>query len=205
MKSLWRRYKRRLDLQAKIILVLVAVILPTHILVTLLESQLTAPVLEQEMRQIGINSAKNFAAQIEATHVLQSDRAATILEKQLQELLFLQPSIQQIDIFKRQEKGDFTLLASNIEYDDPKDRDAHLPPLETLDTHYKTEDNGVSVWEIIVPIQHRGRSSVGPVLGSVRLEMSLKPVHAISRAFWKITVVAALVNLTLLLFALSFF
>jgi signal transduction histidine kinase len=186
-------------------LVLIAVILPTHILVTLLESQLTTPVLEQEMRQIGINAAKNLSAQIESSHVLQAEKASSLLEKQIQELLFLQPSIQQIDIFKKQEKGEFVLAASNVEYDDPTERDTHLSVSDTVETHYKTEDNGVSVWEIILPIRHHGRASMGPVLGAVRMEMSLKPVHTISRAFWKITVVAALVNLTLLLFALSFF
>jgi sensor histidine kinase regulating citrate/malate metabolism len=47
------RFLRRLDLQAKIVLVLLSIIVPTFLIVTLAQNQLTRPILEDEIRQIG--------------------------------------------------------------------------------------------------------------------------------------------------------
>ena len=49
---------RRLDLQAKISLLLVLVILPTFVIVTIAQNKLTQPILEDEVRQIGVTSLR---------------------------------------------------------------------------------------------------------------------------------------------------
>ena len=55
---------RQLDIQTKIILVLVAVIVPTFLVVTIIENKLAKPILDEEMRQIGIASAESLATKI---------------------------------------------------------------------------------------------------------------------------------------------
>src|SRR6476659_5183653 len=93
-----KRLSRHLDLQAKISLVLVAVILPTFLIVTVAENKFTLPILEEEIRQIGINSGKTLAAEIDSSRLLSLTNPTPAIENSLQEILYLQPDIVRIDV-----------------------------------------------------------------------------------------------------------
>src|SRR3712207_3211937 len=119
---------RRLDLQAKISLVLVAVILPTFLFVTIAENKLTQPLLADEMKQIGITTGKTLAAEIVSRRLLNRPDASAQIERHLQEILYFQPNIVRMDVLiKDPTTSRPKLIASNIE-DDP----AAAPPLNEL-------------------------------------------------------------------------
>ena len=87
------------DLQAKIVLVLIGVIVPTFIVVTIAQNKITQPILEEEMREIGINSGKTLAAEIVSGKMLNlSPSSDAAIESRLQEVLYSQPNILRIDV-----------------------------------------------------------------------------------------------------------
>src|ERR1700722_4716757 len=101
MIKLRQRFSRHLDLQAKIVLVLLAIIVPTFLIVTLAQNQLTKPILEDEIRQIGENSGKRLAAEIVSDRLLQLPKPTPAIEKRVQEVLDSQPNIVRIDVIAK--------------------------------------------------------------------------------------------------------
>src|ERR1700733_719434 len=93
-----RKLRRHLDLQAKVSLVLVAVILPTFLIVTVAENKITEPILEDEIRQVGITSGKTLATEIVSSRLLQLPNPTPVIESRLQEILYSQPNIMRIDV-----------------------------------------------------------------------------------------------------------
>src|SRR3954452_16485947 len=111
-----KRLSRHLDLQAKISLVLVGVILPTFLIVTIAENKFTLPILEDEVRQIGINSGKTLAAEIDSARLLSLSNPTPVIENSLQEIIYSQPDIVRIDVFtKDPSTGLINTVGSNIE------------------------------------------------------------------------------------------
>ncbi len=90
---------RRLDIQTKVILVLVAVILPTFLVVTIAENKLAKPLLEGEMRQIGISTGESLSTKILINKWLQRPNGYLAIENEIQEMLYLQPSIMRMEVF----------------------------------------------------------------------------------------------------------
>ncbi len=109
------RRRGRLDLQAKVSLVLFAVILPPFSLVTVLENQLPKPVLVEEMKQIGINAAKTLSTEIVSRRLLTGKDPGVTVESALQEFLYAQPNILRAEVVVLGKDGRPVLLASNIE------------------------------------------------------------------------------------------
>ena len=60
----------RLDLQAKVVLVLFMVIAPTFLLFALAVSQVTLPVIEQEMRMLGVHASRALSDDLAARALL---------------------------------------------------------------------------------------------------------------------------------------
>ncbi|MGZ3709673.1 MAG: hypothetical protein ACXVBC_12205, partial [Bdellovibrionota bacterium] len=101
MKRLPRSVLRQLNLQAKVILVLIAVILPTFLIVTVAENKFTQPLLEEEIRQLGITTGKTLAAEIVSGRMLQLPNPTLAIERSLQELLYSQPNITRVDVIAK--------------------------------------------------------------------------------------------------------
>ncbi|MGZ3729595.1 MAG: sensor histidine kinase, partial [Bdellovibrionota bacterium] len=193
-----RRRFARLDLQVKVVLVLILVIAPTYLLVSLLVSQIALPVIEEEMRVLGVHAARSLADEVQTEHLLSAGKESE-LEQKLREIFYMQPSVVQVDAFRRNDKGAIDLAAST---EDPSL--SVRPPEEVLPDHMlsfrKTFDDGIAYWEIWAPITSRKKTS-----GVVRVEVSLQNAAGIERAVSKIMLLAGLANFVLLLAALSYF
>jgi signal transduction histidine kinase len=201
------RRTRRLELQAKISLVLVAVILPTFLIVTIIENQLTRPVLEEEIKQLAITSAKTLASELVSRRLLQLPNPTPAIEQRLQEFLYAQPNIVRIDVVvKDPATGAPKIIASNVE-----DESAGAPAValvQEVTSEYGTdESSGEDQWEISVPIEQRSRApgSVRKVFGTVHVVASLKLVSTIVGALWKVTATAACFSVAMLILVLNYF
>src|SRR4051794_9616694 len=134
-----RLRSRHLDLQAKISLVLVAVILPTFLVVTVAENQLTQPILEEDLRQMGIHFGKTLAAEIDSTRLLSLPNPTPVIDNFLQEKLYSQPNILRIDVISKEPGTDAPrLVASNIE-DDPGSPVPAFAWVDTVTTEFKID------------------------------------------------------------------
>lgn len=198
---------RRLDLQAKIVLILFGVIPSTFAIVTLAQNKLTQPLLEEEFRQVGVTTAKTLAAEILSSRWLQLDRPTPVIENYIQSFLYAQPNIIRIDVIAKDPlTGVSKQVATNIE-DDPA-MPLEMPPLvDQVVTEKKVDESGTRFWEISAPIEQKtrdSRSSTKKILGNVHLMISLKSVDRISSTLWKITVNGALFTTVILLLVLSY-
>src|SRR5688500_15717082 len=111
-----RRQLRTLNLQAKIILVLISVITPTFMIVTVAENKLTKPVLEEEVKQMGITAGKTMAAQIVSQRLLSLQNPTPAIESYIQELVYSQPNVIQVDVLvKDPYSGVIKNIASNVD------------------------------------------------------------------------------------------
>jgi signal transduction histidine kinase len=200
---------RRLNLQAKIILTLVAVVVPTFLVVTLAENELTKPILEDDLKQVGVNTGKTLASEIVAGRLLFQPNAGALIENRIQEVLYAQPSIQRLEVVVRDPvTGQLKTVASNVE----EDPGTPLSPgiiSETVTEEYQAETDPGSApyWEVRVPIEQKARDPRGPrrLLGAVRVQVSLGVVQGVLRAFWRTTVSAAAFSVVMLLLGLSYF
>ncbi len=201
------RSLKNLDLQARIILVLVAVIVPTFTIVTVVENQLTSPLLKEEMKQVGITTGKTLASQIVTRRLLLLANPGPVIEQALQELIIAQPSINRIDVVvKEPVTGLNKVIASNYE-DEPGPSAATFALVEAITTEIKTDANDVESWEISVPIEQKTRDPRVPkrLLGTVHVVVSMRFIATILSTLWKITASAAGFSVFTLIFALSFF
>ncbi len=201
------RRMRKLDLQAKIILVLVGVILPTYLIVTVAENKLTQPILDEEMKQVGLTTAKTLAAEVLSQRFLTLPNPTPPLEKYLQEFLYSQPSITRIDILVKDPlTGSVKAIASSGQ-EEPGSTPLPTALVEKSTGEYKSDEQGSGSWEIFVPIEQRSRDSHGlrRVLGNVHVVISMKVVERLMSALWKVTAFAAAFSVVILILALSFF
>ncbi len=202
-----QRFPRKLSLQAKISLVLVAVIVPTFVIVTLAENKLTLPILSEEIRQIGIHSGKTLAARIESGRLLSLPSPNSAIENVVQEILFAQPDLVRVDVLVRDPtNGGIKIIASNIE-DDPG---TPLPVVSLIDTvlsEFKTDEGGNGLWDIFVPIEHQGRDIRGPkrLLGMVHVVVSTSLVARLTDTLWGTQATAAGLSVVILFGVLSYF
>lgn len=203
---LLRNLRRHLDLQAKVSLVLVAVILPTFLIVTVAENKVTEPILEDEIRQVGITSGKTLATEIVSARLLQLPNPTPAIESRLQEILYSQPSIVRIDVVAKDPlTGVVKTVASNFE-EDPGSPPATFNLVESVTSEYKVDETG-PFWEISVPIEHRARDPRGPrrLVGTVHLVISMKLIGSLLTTLWKTTATAAAFSVVSLLLVLSYF
>lgn len=195
-----RRLRRRLDLQAKVILVLVGVIAPTFLVVTWVENRLMTPLLREEVRQMGITSGRTLGTQIISRRLYTLQNPTPTIEPILQEHLLSQPSIIRIDvIFKNEETGTVKLVASNFE-EDPDLPDAAVEMTDSITTSLLANGDGDDMWDIRVPIYASER-----LIGTVRVVISLKILSAFGDKLWQVTLAAAFVSIVLLVSLLTYF
>jgi signal transduction histidine kinase len=189
----------RLDLRAKVVVVLFLVIGPTFLLVSLAVSQITVPVVEGEMRTLGVHASRALAEEIYQKKLLSSGREKE-LERRLMQTFYLQPNVVQVDAYRALENGGYKALATTDEL-----TEASPPPGGRL------PENGVSrrqaladendYWEIWAPVKNKR----GQLLGAVRMEVSLRSTASLVSAVWKVTGLAGATSILLLLISLSYF
>jgi signal transduction histidine kinase len=198
---------RGLSLQAQVSLVLVGVLLPTFIIVTVAENQLTLPILKDEVRQIGVNSGKAIAARVESGRLLSLASPSSPIENILQELLFNQPDVVRADVLAKDHvTGAIKMIASNVE-DEPGEPLPQVSWMDTVSSEYRTDEAGYGQWEIYVPIDHGGRDLRGPrrLQGVVHIVVSTSLVTRITNTLWKTTAAAGALSGMILFAALSYF
>ncbi len=195
------------NLQTRIILILIAVIVPTYVIVTLGQNKLTKPILEDDIRTVGINAGKALASDIVSSRLLNRPDTPKLIESRLQEMVYSQPHIFRIDVvLKDPATGETQLVASNIEEEGGGQPPA-FPIVDAVTSEYRIDENGSAYWDVRVPIEIKSRDPRGPrrVLGSVRTWVSLKVVDWISDTLWRTTATAALFSIVTLIFALNYF
>lgn len=195
------------NLQTRIILILVAIIVPTYVIVTLGQNKLTKPILEDDIRTVGVNAAKALASDIMSSRLLNRPDTPKLIESRLQEMVYSQPHIFRIDVvLKDPVTGDTQLVASNIEEEGGGQPPA-FPIVDTVTSDYRIDENGNAYWDVRVPIEVKSRDPRGPrrVLGSVRTWVSLKVVDWIADTLWRTTATAALFSIVTLILALNYF
>jgi signal transduction histidine kinase len=196
-----------MDLQARIILILIGVIVPTFLIGTYAENKLAKPILEDDLKLIGINAAKTLSSEIASSRLLFRQDATPVIENRIQEIVYAQPSVFRMDVAARDPlTGVIHNIASNVE-DEPGSIAPPLPLVETIESDYKTDENGEAFWEILVPIELKTRDARGPrrLIGTVRSQVSLKMVENFVATLWRTTVTVAMFTVLTLIFALSYF
>lgn len=191
----WPQWFSTLTLRWKIYILLVAILLPVFTLTIFVQTQLTQPLLEEEVRQIGISVCRSLEAEIKAFHLLGK---IPQLEARLVEVSWLQPSIVRIDVITKENGAPPKLLASNI----VEDTAADLGSL-VFDENKRTEhrnDESRNYWDIVYPIKDRRK-----VLAYLHAEVSLQLVDRVVATFSKIELLGALLSVGLLILLLSYY
>lgn len=198
-------FLRNLDLQAKISLVLVSVILPTFLIVTVAENKIALPILEEELRQLGINAAKTLAAEIDSSRLLTLPHPSTVIENSLQDIISAHPDIIRIDVIARDPiTKTVKIIASNIDDDSP----SPAPTMaESVTSEFRDDGEGGGTWEVNVPIEHKSRDPRGPkrLLGSIHVSVSTQSIGRVATTLWKTTASAAVFSVVSLILLLSYF
>ncbi len=194
-----RNYLKRfskLSLGWKIYLSLTVILVPVLSLTLFIQTSLTRPLLEEEVRQIGTSVCKSIATEIGVYKLMQN---AKQLESRLIETTWLQPSIVRLDVFiKDEDTGKLSLFANNITGDSlPNLED--LPLDENVHTLLRTEDERKH-WQIIQPIKDKKK-----VIGYMYAEVSLQLVDQIVHTFSRIASMGVLLSLGLLVLILSYY
>lgn len=198
---------RKVSLQARIILILIAVIVPTYVIVTLAQKKLTKPILEDDIKTVGINAGKSLAADIVSSRLLNRPDTSKLIESRVQEMVYSQPHLFRVDVvLKDPVTGEPQSVASNIE----EEGGITPPPFPVVDavvSEYKLDDSGNAYWDIRVPIEQKFRDPRGPrrVLGAVRVWVSLKVVEWVDDTLWRTTATAAVFSVLTLILALTYF
>ena len=198
---------RKLSLQAKISLVLVAVIIPTFVIVTLAENKLTLPILSEEIRQIGIHSGKTLAARIESGRLLALPSPTPAIENVMQEILFSQPDLVRVDVLvKDPVTSGIKLIASNMD-DDGGAQFSVVTLMDTVLSEFKTDEVGNGLWDIFVPIEHQNRDVRGSkrLLGMVHVVVSTSLLARLTDTLWRTQATAAGLSVVILFVVLSYF
>lgn len=196
---------RRLDLQVKIILVLIAVILPTFLAVSLAQHQLTRPLLEDELRQIGVTTAQNLATKIQGLSQPTERIHQQQVETWIQELIYQHPEIVRMDWILR--SGDqWFVLASNVDEESSPWLEG-LSQSNRLRVIRKDSESGNPIWMLEVPVFQKtwnGKLSK-KILGRLHVVVSLKSVESSMNAFFRVNAIAAACSVFLLIALLSYF
>jgi signal transduction histidine kinase len=198
-----RGWLARLDLQAKVVLVLFVCITPIFLLVAFATAQLTLPVIEEEIRAMGQHAARTLSDEIQVKRLLGAGREKE-LEQRILSTFYLQPNVVQVDVYRALSPGNpaagFELAATT---DDPAS--AGRPPNEALPDQPLSSrtsfDDGTGYWEVWAPI----RARKGPPIGAVRMEVSLQAAASLGNAVWKIMAIAGAATITCLILVLSYF
>ncbi len=161
--------------------------------------------LEGELKQVGLTSAEALATKIEGSHWLGKVDGPPFIENEIQELLYLQPSVQRVEVFAKDAAGNMKVIASSVVDEDPN---LTVGSVEKATADFGHDEEGVGSWDIRVPIQkeqfHPSKTPA-KVLGVVHLVITTRTVNRLLEAYWKITSMAAAFSVVILILVLNFF
>ncbi len=199
----------KLTLGTKIYFSLTAILVPVFSLIILLQIRITQPLLEDEVRQIGLSACRSLGSDIIAQSLLSKPN---LLETRIIEMTWQQPSLYRLSVFTKElvrEKNDlgilqdlekFKLIGSNVE--DEKIPDSELfKDLDIPRTNIRTVDDN-PYWEVLYPVRSKSGKNI---VAYIYAEVSMKVVSRVTGIFFKITVIGALVAILLLIWSLSFY
>lgn len=189
---------RTTDIQAKIVLILIAVIFPLSILIGFMQSQVMEPILSDEIRQLGISFSQNLSSQIQSQRILLKVNPTPLIEDLIQRMMYTQPSVLRVDVITKNPKGEgLSYLASSVE-----EQEEIEPPITKLKDEMVsevTEEEDIPVWSVYYPVKQ------GAEKANIHVLVSLRFVNTITGTIWKINLIGALVSTILLILILSFF
>ncbi|MBI3542417.1 MAG: hypothetical protein HY075_03970 [Deltaproteobacteria bacterium] len=198
----------RLSLGWKIYLSLAAILLPVFALTIFVQTQVISPLLEEEVRQIGISVCRSLSIDIAAGHLLARPEE---LESRLIEMTWQQPSIVRLDVLVRDPSqpslpGPITLpqaykvVATNVVEDTPFDAST-LNVEDSPRTELRRSENR-GYWEVIYPIKDKTHRRP---TGYIHAEVSLQLVHQVVGIFSRVALMGALLAIGLLIGLLSYY
>lgn len=199
-----RERLRKLDLRAKMSLVILAVLVPVFSLLAFSTHFFLRPTLLREIEQIGVSAGKTLASEIVAQRLFQSAEREKVIESRVREFLYSQPNIRRIEIFaKDHESGKNVLVASSIE-EDPADVRFEAPDVSHIISELH-EDQGASErgWDIWVPIFGSSKATETKSIGSVRVVVSVNLVTRLAGLISNISMTVGGIGVILLYFLLN--
>ncbi|MFZ9596555.1 MAG: sensor histidine kinase [Bdellovibrionia bacterium] len=200
-----RIFRKRLDLQAKVSLILGAVILPTFLIVTYAENRIAVPLLLEELKQLGMNSAKTLAAEIDRSRLLTASTPGVAVENAISDVISAHPDITRMDVITRDPLlKTLKVIASSVE-EDP----LSLPEsvVESPSSEFVADLNSGGAWKIWVPIEHKSRDPHAPkkILGMVHLIVSTQSIERVTSTLRSLTAAGAAFSVVSLILLLSYF
>lgn len=189
----------RLSLGWKIYLSLAAILLPVFALTIFVQTQVTSPLLEEEVRQIGTSVCRSLSSDILAQRLLSKPEE---LEARLIEMTWQQPSVVRLDVLIKDATGTgFKLIATNVVEDTPFDA-ATLNLDDSPRTELKHDKSDRGYWEIIYPVREKGHKRVQAY---IHAEVSLQLVHQVVGIFSRVALMGAFLAVGLLIGLLSYY
>ena len=185
------------DLQAKVILILIAVIFPISFLLGLAQTKVMEPVLTDEIKQVGISFVQNLAFQIESQRLLQKPNSAALIEDKVQRMIYMQPGIIRVDVIKKK-PTDNSLYYLTTNIDEPENV---IPPFEALKEDLSVEvthEEDIPVLSIFQPVKS------GIERANIHILVSLRFLTSIQATLLRINLIAALLSTISLILVLSF-
>lgn len=189
------RYFNNLELQGKVILILIAVIFPVSLLLGWVQSRVMEPLLQEEIRQVGVSFAQNLASQIESQRLLLKPNASQLISDKVQSMVYSQPVIIRVDVMAVRPGGGLYFLASNVE-DQENQPPSDIQLSDRMSVALEKEDD-LPVWNILHPVKSGNERAM------IRVLVSLRFVSGIQSAIHRINLIAAIVSTFLLIFVLS--
>lgn len=195
---------RKLDLRAKMSLVILAVLVPVFSLLAFSTHFFLRPTLLREIEQIGVSAGKTLASEIVAQRLFQKADREKVIESRVREFLYSQPNIRRIEIFaKDHESGKNVLVASSIE-EDPADVRFEAPDVTQLISElHEDQSAGERGWDIWVPIFSGNKTSETKSIGSVRVVVSVNLVTRLAGLISNISMSVGGIGVILLYFLLN--
>jgi len=194
----WISRIRSTDIQAKIILILIAVIFPLSILIGLIQSQVMEPILSEEIRQVGVSFSQNLSNQIQSQKMLQRSNPTALIEDLIQRMMYTQPSVLRVDVITQKPKSEeLFFIASSVE-----EQELIEPPISKLKVEMEgevTNEEGIPVWSIYYPVKQGSENA------NIHVLVSLRFASSITNTFLRINLIGALVSTILLILILNFF
>lgn len=189
---------RSLDLQARVIAILLAVVVPIFLLLTPVQNQVLSPLLEDEIQSSGMVFIQSLANTIDSKKLLLSPDPTRAIEDRIQRALYSQPSALRVDVWLKDQKTDaLTNIASTVEEDPGVVPEA--PPFADKPKVVRSTDSDLPVIVVTYPIKTSGR-----MLNIVGV-FSLRLVKSLQTTISRFNLFAAFVTCILLIVSLSFF
>jgi signal transduction histidine kinase len=189
---------RSLDLQARVIAILLAVVVPIFLLLTPVQNQVLSPLLEDEIQSSGMVFLQSLANTIDSKKLPLGLDPTRALEDRIQRALYSQPSALRVDVWLKDAKTDSLInIASTVEEDPGVTPD--VPVYSETPKFLRTMDADFPAIVITYPFKTRNRS-----LNIVGV-FSLRLVKSLQTTITRFNLFAAFVTCVLLIFFLSFF